>query len=392
MRLRLKWIAATGAILSTILLADGATGAFASTTSVTQPCSSNPYAESTAQAAISCGYGVFPLVRTIMTSDGGVAHIYRTSSTTTAMELTPPASFDPITASAQELNLYGFSPRPTSTDSAALATWESAAQKRRYAPAPPFLAFRPGTSSSPCPYTGNSACTWSGYMDNAQAAGTTFLQEAAVFNEPIVSNVSGCSPNNGTTWGGIGGVFGNTNLAQDGTQIMEPSTSGQDQAWYDLATYSPSSGWFWMNMAPIPVYATEGQPFEANSQYYGTDVWINGTWFGGDTFQFYLQNLYTGSGQVWYQSTGQVNWLNGTTAEFIVERPLTGGVPGQNIRLTDGNTFGFDQAYVDGTGVGGWPWWQWNMVNLSHTGDVLEEPQGLPSGDSGFVEKYYACW
>jgi hypothetical protein len=351
-------------------------------------CTGSVYSMS-AVGAQNCGYSTYPVLDVKPTDDGGSFTTYHGPGGTYISVATPPSNFDPGTATAADLSLYGFQARPSST-SASLADWLTAATHRNYAAAPAFMAAQPGlsNSASSCTISGNDDCQWAGYM--VDKSGHTFTTTNAVYNEPIVGS-SSCSTTVESTWAGLGG-YGNwgpgNDLAQDGTMDFKPSNGSQDEAWFELV--SSNSGWFSENAVFANVWATEGQEFDAITQYLGANVTINNQYYSGDTYEFYLENLYTGSATVVYQNTGMTGWENGTSAEFIAERPQWGGVNSWNQMVTNVQSFGFDSAVADGQYYSSWPWWEWIMVNYGNTGDTLVTPSS--PGQDGFAVTQNHCW
>jgi hypothetical protein len=344
--------------------------ASASATPTSSSCNSNPYTQSP-MALTACGDQVSLLDSVTTLPDGGSSYNYQIpgGNDVTLSFLTPPKDFDPGTASTSELSLYGFSPRPSGMDVTALTSWTADADKRSYVTPPSFVASDPASSDS-----ANDDPIWSGYMNDQ--VGVSYTEAQSVFNETTIGS-SRCTYTAESTWAGLGGKFGDGNLAQAGTQLFTPSNwtgsgeAGENQAWIELAG-NTQEGYFSEPPIPAPVYATEGQQFLADVYYLGTNLTIGGTYYSGDVFQFLLENVYTGKATVGYENTGSVGWYNGQSAEFIAERPKYNGISGADQNLTNFQRCGFDQAFTDGKAVGALPWWQWNMQNVS-TGDIQQD-------------------
>jgi hypothetical protein len=82
----------------------------------------NPYDGTVAQAR-ACGLTVHPLTATTTLPDGGTRYVYQGSGNKPITLNAPPQGFDPLSASAAELPLYGLPPEPPVTNPIARAHW-----------------------------------------------------------------------------------------------------------------------------------------------------------------------------------------------------------------------------------------------------------------------------
>ena len=223
-------------------------------------------------------------------------------------ELFPPPGFRPESASASQLDEYGFPPRPT--DPAQLARWQD--EMGRWTgtvPAAPFLAEThatvSGVTSSPTADTVKHSI-WAGYVVTAEPNSLdSFSHAEGWYVEPTMA-ASRCPNPSEVTWAGLGGYYDPYNggwLAQNGTGWNVPGL-GAHQAWWEIV---PENG-----ITPVPnFYGTPGQVFDASVRNIG------------NAFRFWFMNYQTGKSTVFdepYPSS------NAHSAEVIIERPSINGV------------------------------------------------------------------
>lgn len=198
----------------------------------------------------------------------------------------PPASFDPLRASASQLARYGIPERPAGP---ALSLWRRDMAHLHFIAAPASLHVVDAHAVSSLP---DYSDHWAGYV----AFGGHYLTTASTWVEPAV-RPSKCRSSSLTIWAGIGG-YASPALAQDGTAIGTPGISAH-QAWWEL---TPAG------MVPVPLYATAGKRFTAEVHY-----------LGSGRFSFFMENDATGA--AWSGIEKSTNGATLATAEAIVERP-----------------------------------------------------------------------
>lgn len=215
--------------------------------------------------------------------------------------LIPPSGFRPESASAAQLDEYGFPPRPTDPTLLArrqdeMSGWTGAA------PPTPFLA---ETHTQVTADTVNHPI-WAGYAVTVEPGSiSAFSHVEGWYYEPTFG-VSRCTPTTEVTWAGLGGYYNPYNggwLAQDGTAW---NSNGADahEAWWEIV---PAN-----NLTPINYYATPGVIMDVSVRVIS----------GGFRFWFYN---YAGPSMAFDESfTGSSNSLS---AEVVVERPSVGGTP-----------------------------------------------------------------
>ncbi len=246
----------------------------------------DPYAYT--QAAVSaCGYRTFPLLAVNALPGGGSSYDYRVNGARVRFYVAP-KGFDPSTATAAKLNEYGFPPRPTHADAAALSRWQAQMEAWKGAVTPP-----PFLSETHVSNDSVTSPNWSGYAVTGSAG--TYTHAEAWFIEPQYYS-SRCSTNAESTWAGLGGYYGD-DLGQDGTAHNEPGL-GDGQAWWEIVP-----GY---NAVPVNLYGHYPYQFDASVR------WL------GNAYRFYMYDY--DSGTTVALDVGSSTY-SGDSAEAIAERP-----------------------------------------------------------------------
>jgi hypothetical protein len=326
----------------------------ASSATAPPDCSSSfdPYSFTPAQLA-TCGFTTFPQASTNGLAAGGSAVNYTVNGALVQI-LVPPAGFDPSTASAAQLDQYGFPPQPK--DPAALAGWQALMSAwTGAAAAPPFLAETTATSDTV------TKTNWSGYAVTGPSG--QFTQASANYDEPTFGS-SRCSTNSETTWAGIGGFSSNSALGQDGTAHNVVGLANH-QAWWEVL---PG-----VAMTAINLTTAAGHNFFASTRRIT----------GG--YQFFVEDEATGSSQA---LNVMINNYSGTSAEAIAERPNIGGLT----NLSNFGTLTFTQSLANGNGIN-----TYNPQGVRHgihminnAGSPLADPSAIGSGGS-FTDTQVSC-
>jgi hypothetical protein len=340
------------------------------------PCGSSfdPYHYQEAQVR-ACGYNTYPMTAVVDLPGGGSAVQYKMKDGI-ASELIPPPGFRPESASAVQLDEYGFPPRPT--DPALLARWQQEMSLwKGAAPPAPFLSETHARVTADTEYNN----IWAGYVVTAQPGSiSAFSHAEGWYIEPSIAS-SRCTSTSEVTWAGLGGWVDPYNggwLAQNGTGWGVPGL-GAHQAWWEVV---PANG-----ITPVPnYYGTPGDLFDASVRVIS----------GG--FRFWFLNYATGVSDAFNRPfTGSSNSLS---AEVIIERPSVNGNPTnlanfQTLQVsqaeawinanTNGNTFDtFPANLNNGTGL-----WRHgvHMVNPSN-GNDLADPSAIGSAGSFTVSQH----
>jgi hypothetical protein len=331
------------------------------------PCNSsfNPYHYTEAQVR-ACGYATYPMLAAANLAGGGSAVEYRMHGVI-VKNLIPPAGFRPESASAAELDEYGFPPRPT--DPTQLARWQD--EMSGWTGAAPPTPFLVETHTQITADTVNHPI-WAGYAVTAEPGSiSAFSHVEGWYYEPTFGS-SRCSPTTEVTWAGLGGYYNPYNggwLAQDGTAW---NSNGVDahEAWWEIVPEN--------NLMAINYYATPGVIMDVSVRVIS----------GGFRFWFYN---YAGTSMAFDEPFTSAS--NSLSAEVVVERPTVGNTPTnlanfQTLRVwqseawingfANGNTFDTFPANLNSaTGL-----WRHGLHMVSDTtGRVLADPSNIfPSG------------
>jgi hypothetical protein len=247
----------------------------------------------------------------------------------------PPAGFDPLTASDQDLQYHGFPPKPNqATEPKAYATWVRAmkASKTRivptleqttifHGPAKPGKAANPtaveNSLSAPTGKASNTSYSsnWSGYVDFSGATSygsTSFYYLVNNMVVPKAQQAFGACTGGwdwGSEWNGIDG-WGSPDVLQAGVEFDAYCSGGTRASYYSA----------WYEWYPYGEVRISGFPVTA-----GDDVFVE-VWHTSSTQGYaYLVN-YTNNQSVEVGFTAYPGYpLRGNSAEWVVERPSVGG-------------------------------------------------------------------
>lgn len=238
----------------------------------------------------------------------------------------PPAGFNPLTASAAELELYGYPPRPAATESAkAFARWAMIVNPALKRVVPQLLQtniyHRPASNVLIQNSKKSTSTNWSGYaLLHKKPA---FSSVAGAWIVPSVQQAFGtCSGGTdySSQWVGIDG-FENTYLLQAGSDADASCTGGTT-----TTTYYP---WIeWLPEVEIELTQQNGNPLPFAPGDYLTVVVTATNWSGGESTNGAL--LYTDVTQNWQISASFTaadlggSFVVGQSAEWIVESPEVG--------------------------------------------------------------------
>ncbi len=292
---------------------------FASAAQAASPaeCASSfdPYTVSSATLS-SCGISTIPLSAKRTRADGATEYRYQVDGTEARFVL-PPASLNPASASAAQLSQYGIPSEPPSSEPAAVSLWQRMIANLHFVAPPSTLVQIPASTTPPRAQllqeeqevTGQEVTAgafkssiWSGYLDVASSQKYTEAQ--GYYTEPSDHGTT-CPNAAELTWAGLGGR-NSEQLAQDGTGLATPGL-GAHQAWWEILPAVTS-------IVPINLYATPGAEFLAEVIH-----------VSGNEFEFFMYNYATGKGIAPLYET--FKGYDGSTAEYIVERPTVNGTP-----------------------------------------------------------------
>jgi Peptidase A4 family len=289
------------------------------------PASFDPYAVSQATLE-NCGITTIPLSSKTQRADGATEYRYSVDGTEAKFVL-PPASFDAATATAAQLSEYGIPDEPPTSEPAAVTRWRQMVTHLNFVSPPSYLVQIPVTTTPPRATLleeeqsfadeslfANDGATagsfkssiWSGYLDVASTQKYTEAQ--GYYTEPS-NHGDACESESPAevTWAGLGGR-NSEQLAQDGTGLgLEAHGLAAHQAWWEILPTVTS-------IVPINLYATPGKEFLAQVIH-----------LSGSEFEFFMYNYGTEKGIPPLYETDK--GYDGSTAEYIVERPTIGTSP-----------------------------------------------------------------
>ena len=247
----------------------------------------------------------------------------------------PPAGFDAINASDQDLQYYGFPPRPDQNATPkAYASWVKAikASKTRIVPkleqteifhGPVKQAKTPANSTAvENALAATSAASntsysynWSGYVDFSGATSygsTSFYYLTNVFTVPVAEQAFGACTGGwdyGSAWNGIDG-WGSGDVLQAGIEFDAYCSGGYRSPYYSA----------WYEWFPYGEVRISGFPIVP-----GDDIFVE-VWHTSSTQGYaYLVN-YNNNQSVTIGFTAPANtYLVGNSAEWVVERPSVNG-------------------------------------------------------------------
>ncbi|HEY1837875.1 MAG TPA: G1 family glutamic endopeptidase [Rhizomicrobium sp.] len=239
--------------------------------------------------------------------------------------LTPPAHFNPVTASDAQLDAYGFPPRPDPRKApGAYAQWERVVtrpvtrivpqlQATKIVNGPEKLATH-GVPSASGAVTGSTSGNWSGYVvsDNTDPFKAAKTYIFATFTVPVAQQAFGkCSTAsvNSSEWVGIDGS-GSSDVLQAGIRADATCKSKKT-----TATYAVWYEWFPQNEIDIKNFTIH--PGDLLYVY----VW-NTSPTGG---HYYIADETTGVASSLAFNAPSGTQLKGNSAEWIVERPSING-------------------------------------------------------------------
>lgn len=245
----------------------------------------------------------------------------------------PPAEFDPLTASDDALTAYGFPPHPDKSLEVAYAAWERtiSASKERIVP---VLRHTGLFNSLPVNLSGSTQgngngifqtlVNWSAVMPTTDATAygenNSFWWVSGNFTVPPVTAKT-CDPNGDyeSTWIGLdgyntpasgGGYNGSKDIWQAGTISEVSCISGNyDYEYYAVYEWLPNDA---VQITNLPVYAGDSLSVE---------VWVTSATEGW----VWMTDQTTGQYAVIdYPAPAGIH-LVGNSAEWVVERPSVGG-------------------------------------------------------------------
>jgi hypothetical protein len=301
--------------------------------------------------------------------DGGKDYIYVIDGVENHY-LVPPDGFTPLTATDDELERYCFPARPDifSDD---YAEWETLMANYRETPDPIIKTKRVSldrvsldkevlsTSASSVMATSTTRYSriWSGYESNLGSSSATFYNQVQMdYIHPTISSTSGSCYN--SYWVGLGGR-NSGKLVQAGTATSGSSTH---VAWYEYLSDTASS---------VSMQIISSLTINAGDNIH---VYISFQ-KANNKFEYYIANNTTGQSAAAYVTLASSDYLDGTTAEWIVER-CTNGSTGLPYNLGNYGTITLTTCKATLSTSSTWL----NLGSLSGLYNIIMKSNGASSG------------
>jgi hypothetical protein len=312
---------------------------------------------------------------------GGRAYVYAMPDGSTATFPVPPPRFDPVNASAAQLEEYGFQERPAA-DSPGYASWVETMSSYRSTPIPDLaLGPREGLAHQRAgsdPSAGFVQSNWGGWI--AKWSSTHYVATEMDFTEPSVQSTS-CSGSSAAAWTGLGG-YSTSRLAQDGVEVPTNGLSlcsGKASgycAWYEYLNATSNHGPKIMSNVTIH----SGDNMHLYTVYSSSLGRIN----------FYVADNTTGTSQSVIITGVGTSYYDGTTGDFIAAEAAS-GTP-----LKHFSSFSARNSYAENTS-GNWTTISSAQSAIKSTlinvfnGDVLATTGSLNSSGTGFSMGWLRC-
>ena len=190
------------------------------------------------------GSAALALLRVESLSDGGTIDWY--SGNGDPGVPVPPASFDPLSASADELAEYGLPPRPT--DPASLASWSAEMSRWNRSDdaglcqlSQPVGSDALVSTTSAAPQWAHAGLNWSGYV--AKQTTITYIAVQGDYYQAAYHVTSCPNPLLWGTWTGLGGYWGDSGgIIQTGTAVSTSAGGSVSYyAWTEVYPFPPKT-------------------------------------------------------------------------------------------------------------------------------------------------------
>ncbi len=302
--------------------------------------------------------------------DGGKIYVYVIDGVENMFPV-PPKGFHPLTASDEDLETYGFPPRPSDPDE--LEKWAESMSVWKETPIPKIEQseqthwfMQPAISAeiSPMAVTRTSnSYNWSGYV--ATGGKNAFAHVQGDFVQP---SINATCKNNAyeSTWIGLGGNAGSSSLVQTGTAMNTKNGGRHYYAWYEYLSASHPNP----EIVLTKVTIRPGDKIHCYCSFNRTS----------NKFNAYVANNTNGTSQSVIVNISASEYYDGRSAEFINERPtLTNGVSSWYAPLTKYSTTKWTNCRVFPT-EGAWTdlgSLSTTKVTMVYNGHTLALPSGL---------------
>lgn len=321
---------------------------------------------------------VYPTITAL--EDGGSLYMYTVAGHVERAAY-PPATFNPLTASAGALEEYGLPPRPGG--GVALQQWTQLFSGATFAQPATRLIMVPnesttsvGTPTGACLYSSTTVTNvrtpiWAGYVNHHAA--NAYTDAGVAYTEPTTTSSVPCGAEAVSIWAGIGG-YGSASVIQDGTLSSDPAEGWSHLVWYeDYPDAAVSAG----------TNISAGDYVDAVVHYNSTTG--NATYIVKDVT----------TNQIVLSKQVPAPHYNGDTAEYIVERPGKTNGPG-NFNLLDFSDIAMNHAYWGTSNSVGFVGSGANPTQIQMTSsDLMASTSGLSNNDgnanSAFTVTHHSC-
>lgn len=235
-------------------------------------------------------------------------YVFRTEFGDEVREIVPPPSWTPLKATADELQTYGFPPRPSNADE--LSAWTNRMARWKGAGVLGMCE----TSKRSGLVTTQPSTNWAGGMTvNGTTSTNTFQSSDGEWNQPAF--VAACPAASGySIWSGLGG-WNQHRLVQSGVDVVNQALNSNYMFWEVISPQHDSHEVMWSGTTVNP-----GDDVESFVKYSGGTVLLAVTDYTSGVSHNASMSTYAGQAMSQY-------W-DGSTADFITEAPTGGSAPG----------------------------------------------------------------
>jgi hypothetical protein len=222
----------------------------------------------------------------------------------------PPEGFNPLEASDEILERYGFPEKPESVESEEYNEWVALMKNYTGTPEPNLYVVERETDTTESlnidttlATTSQTSLNWSGYLSNLGSSSSSYYTQVQMdYTQPTISAIKSGITNLNSYWVGLGG-YNTGKLVQAGTSTKGLSTH---QAWYEYL--SPTGKTVSMQYLSLDVSA--GDKIHVYISFQKSN----------NLFNYYIANNTTGKGISGTITLSSSTQFDGTTAEWVVER------------------------------------------------------------------------
>lgn len=246
--------------------------------------------------------------------DGGKKYIYMIEGVENNYYV-PPAGFNPLTASDEELARYYFPPRPDASEEESYAQWVDLMSNYKGTPEPELVVtVKPADKQDNSilarnmrSYTTCYSDIWSGYeSDLGKSSSLLYTQVQMDYVHPSVNSPGEYYLN--SIWTGLGGkgvdILVQAGTANDG---VDPNSLPANYAWFEYLCEEAGGS---ISMKPVSLEISPGDKIHVYVSFQKAN----------DLFSYHIANNTTGKSVSNTVNLSADKYYDGTTAEWVVER------------------------------------------------------------------------